>query len=90
MLRGAETGERFERREDGTLVPAGCEELRATMTECVSPSIGDIHRVSNSYDDRVSISIHVYGADIGKVERHVYVPETGELKRFVSGYAQPA
>ncbi len=88
MLRGAEIGERYVQQEDGSLRPEGSEELRRGMTDYVSPSTGDIHRVSNAYDDRVSISIHVYGADIGKVKRHVYVPETGEVKNFISGYAQ--
>jgi predicted metal-dependent enzyme (double-stranded beta helix superfamily) len=31
--------------------------------------------------------IHVYGANIGAVRRHVYVPATGEIKPFVSGYS---
>jgi predicted metal-dependent enzyme (double-stranded beta helix superfamily) len=37
--------------------------------------------------DQASISIHVYGANIGAVARHVFVPETGEVKDFVSGYS---
>ena len=32
------------------------------------------------------MSIHVYGANIGAVRRHVYDPATGEAKEFVSGY----
>jgi predicted metal-dependent enzyme (double-stranded beta helix superfamily) len=35
----------------------------------------------------VSISVHVYGANIGAVSRHVYDPATGEEKPFVSGYS---
>ncbi len=54
--------------------------------DAVSPTIGDVHRVSNAYDDRVSISIHLYGADIGAVQRWVYPPEGGR-KPFVSGYS---
>jgi predicted metal-dependent enzyme (double-stranded beta helix superfamily) len=46
-----------------------------------------VHRVSNAYDDRVSVSIHAYGANIGSVRRHVYDLETGAVKEFVSGYA---
>lgn len=89
MLRGAETSERFVRQPDGSYASTGVETLHPGMTDCVSPTIGDIHKVANALDDQVSISIHVYGADIGKVERHVFVPETGEVKNFVSGYAQP-
>jgi predicted metal-dependent enzyme (double-stranded beta helix superfamily) len=54
--------------------------------EAVSPANGDIHRVHNAYDDRVSISIHVYGANIGAVRRSVYA-EDGTRKPFISGYA---
>lgn len=89
MLRGAEIAENFKFDGKGALILTGRDELFPGMTACVSPSIGDIHRVSNSYSDQVSISIHLYGADIGKVNRHVFIPETGEVKNFVSGYAQP-
>jgi predicted metal-dependent enzyme (double-stranded beta helix superfamily) len=61
--------------------------LEPGVVEVVSPTVGDIHEVSNVYDDQVSISIHVYGADIGKVRRHVFDPQTGQAKEFVSGYA---
>lgn len=87
MLRGAETAAPF-RREGATVVPAGAPvRLEPGDVEAVSPAIGDLHRVSNAYDDRVSISIHVYGADIGRVRRHVYDLESGAVKEFVSGYA---
>jgi predicted metal-dependent enzyme (double-stranded beta helix superfamily) len=61
--------------------------LRPGDVDAVSPAIGDIHRVANTYDDRVSISIHAYGANIGRVRRHVFDLETGAVKEFVSGYA---
>ena len=87
MLRGSEKSQPF-RQEDGRLVPGGEEVvLRPGDVEMVSPSIGDIHRVVNTFDDRVSISIHAYGANIGKVRRHVFDPATGAAKEFVSGYA---
>ena len=54
--------------------------------EAVSPAVGDVHRVHNAYVDRVSISIHVYGANIGAVARHVF-PVEGGTKPFVSGYS---
>ena len=53
----------------------------------VSPSIGDVHEVANDLSDQVSISIHVYGRNIGRVQRHVFDPTTGAAKSFVSGYA---
>jgi predicted metal-dependent enzyme (double-stranded beta helix superfamily) len=87
MLRGAELGQRFERQTDGTLLPSG-EPLRLERgdVECVSPTIGDIHQVSNAFSDRVSISIHVYGGNIGAVERAVYQAD-GSEKPFISGYS---
>jgi predicted metal-dependent enzyme (double-stranded beta helix superfamily) len=42
--------------------------------------------VSNALADSVSISIHVYGGNIGGVRRAVYTPE-GLVKPFVSGYS---
>lgn len=87
MLRGSERSQPF-RLADGRIVPGGEEVvLRPGDVEMVSPAIGDIHRVVNSYDDRVSISIHAYGANIGKVRRHVFDPATGAAKEFISGYA---
>ena len=87
MLRGAELCESFQRDKGGTLVSAGSHRLEPGQVEAVSPTIGDIHRVRNAFADQVSISIHVYGADIGAVQRHVYSPETAEVKSFVSGYS---
>jgi predicted metal-dependent enzyme (double-stranded beta helix superfamily) len=52
----------------------------------VSPTIGDIHVVSNAYKDRPSISIHVYGANIGAIRRHVFDAATGNPREFISGY----
>jgi predicted metal-dependent enzyme (double-stranded beta helix superfamily) len=87
MLRGSETSEPF-RIQDGRVVPAGEKVvLHPGHVEMVSPAVGDIHRVVNAFDDRVSISIHAYGANIGKVRRHVFDPQSGAVKEFVSGYA---
>jgi predicted metal-dependent enzyme (double-stranded beta helix superfamily) len=60
--------------------------LRAGEVDAVSPRIGDIHRVANGLADRPSVSIHVYGANIGAVERATYAPD-GAPKSFISGYA---
>lgn len=90
MLRGAEVCEGFELAGEGSPPRAtGTVRLEAGGIEAVSPRIGDIHRVSNAFDDRVSISIHVYGANIGGVRRHVFDPLTGAAKEFISGYASP-
>jgi predicted metal-dependent enzyme (double-stranded beta helix superfamily) len=61
------------------------ERVESGGVVAVSPRIGDIHRVANAYDDRTSISVHVYGANIGAVERATY-DEAGNAKPFISGY----
>jgi predicted metal-dependent enzyme (double-stranded beta helix superfamily) len=87
VLRGAEQAERYDRLPDGSLRGEGPGPvLRPGAVEAVSPQIGDIHRVWNADPDRVSISIHVYGANIGAVRRATYRPD-GTAKPFVSGYA---
>ncbi len=85
MLRGAERARNFS-RDDG-LVLTGEETLNPGDVAAVSPTIGDIHEVANALADRASISIHVYGANIGAVARHVFDAETGAAKPFVSGYS---
>jgi predicted metal-dependent enzyme (double-stranded beta helix superfamily) len=90
VLRGAERSEAFARDARGKLVATGpAELLERGRVVAVSPQIGDIHRVSNAHDDRASISIHVYGANIGAIERATY-DATGRPKAFVSGYANRA
>jgi predicted metal-dependent enzyme (double-stranded beta helix superfamily) len=87
MLRGAETATPFS-VADGKVVQSGAAvRLEPGDVELVSPAIGDVHQVANAYDDRVSISVHCYGADIGATRRHVFDPTTGAVKEFVSGYA---
>jgi len=90
MLRGSEVGENFSAAPDGTLIKTGDEVLTQGMVSAVSPSIGDIHKVSNALSDRPSISIHVYGANIGAVRRHVFDAETRTPKEFISGYSNEA
>jgi 3-mercaptopropionate dioxygenase len=85
MLRGAEVSHHYE--YGSPMVKRGCDRLETGMIDVVSPSIGDIHQVCNAFDDRSSISIHVYGANIGTVRRHVFNPVTGERKAFISGYS---
>src|SRR5471032_3064323 len=76
VLRGAELAAPYTRDADGSLRQSGAElRLDAGDVDAVSPVIGDIHRVRNAYDDRTSISIHVYGANIGAVRRSTYSPD---------------
>ncbi|WP_235375447.1 cysteine dioxygenase [Shewanella sp. cp20] len=88
VLRGAERCEEYELDPAKACLRAtGSHELPVGAVDLVSPRIGDIHRVSNALEDGVSISIHVYGGNIGAVQRHVYDVDTGVKKPFVSGYS---
>lgn len=88
VMRGAELCEEFDLdATSGRLLSAGAHQLPAGSIDLVSPRIGDIHRVSNALADSVSISIHVYGANIGAVSRHVFAPNTTRKDAFVSGYS---
>lgn len=87
MLRGAEDSQAYARTPDGRWAPQGTPlRLQPGQVEAVSPTIGDVHRVSNAWDGNTSISIHVYGANIGAVQRSVYL-EDGTRKPFISGYS---
>jgi len=86
VLRGAETSQAYALTDGGLTLSGEAQLLARGAVEAVSPRIGDIHKVSNAFQDRVSISIHVYGADIGRVRRHVFAPD-GSRKSFISGYA---
>jgi predicted metal-dependent enzyme (double-stranded beta helix superfamily) len=86
ILRGAELEQTYSRTSDGRFVEQGAPvRLEKGEVTAVSPEIGDYHRVSNALDDGSSVSIHVYGANIGAVRRSVYELD-GSSKTFVSGY----
>ena len=87
MLRGAEYSQGFTRTAQGNLEKEGAAiRLEPGHVEALLPRSNDIHQVSNAFDDQVSISIHVYGANIGAVKRAVYQPD-GSEKLFISGYS---
>lgn len=88
MLRGAEIAQNFEPPQEGQpMVCTGEDRLEPGMVDLVSPHLGDVHKVRNAFADQVSVSIHVYGANIGKVERAIFDPDTGRSKPFVSGFS---
>lgn len=91
MLRGGEESEGFQAGGPGqSMVSLGCTQLTQGSVESLRPATGDTHRVSNLFDDRVSISVHVYGGNIGRISRHVFAPQTGAAKTFISGYSNEA
>jgi predicted metal-dependent enzyme (double-stranded beta helix superfamily) len=87
MMRGAETCREYAVPRVGQpMVSIGEHLVKPGEVDRVSPTIGDIHVVANALPDRPSVSIHVYGANIGAVARHVYDEATGATRPFVSGY----
>lgn len=81
VLRGVELCEEFS----SSIQKINSHETMPGDVDRVSPSIGDIHVVSNG-GTQTAVSIHVYGANIGAVRRHTFDPATGAPKAFVSGY----
>ncbi|HEY0212078.1 MAG TPA: hypothetical protein VGC40_00555 [Paenirhodobacter sp.] len=87
VLDGAEQSQRYA-HHDGIWHPQGDLNLfEPGDIDAVSPNIGDVHRVSNALADKTSISIHLYGGNIGAIDRHVFDAETGAQKPFRSGYS---
>ena len=69
----------------GPLTPAG-EHVweRGQVTVCCTTD-DDVHAVA-AVGNVPTIGIHVYGANIGTIERQLYDPLTGAVRRFVSGW----
>jgi predicted metal-dependent enzyme (double-stranded beta helix superfamily) len=88
MLRGCERCEEFglPAAPGQPLVAGKVHELHPGDIDLVSPSIGDIHRVSNALADGASVSIHVYGGDIGTLTRSRFDAQ-GSASPFISPYA---
>jgi 3-mercaptopropionate dioxygenase len=91
VLRGAERCDEYSLDSVfGRPISSGHSHVvTAGKIDSVSPSIGDWHRVSNMADlhrpEMPTVSIHVYGGDIGKIRRQ-RLTDTGEAIEFVSGY----
>jgi predicted metal-dependent enzyme (double-stranded beta helix superfamily) len=87
VLRGALDRQRFT-------VPAGAPPLangaakllKPGAVETFSPKSGEAVQFVNAIDGGDSISIHVYGGDIGKLARRA-VAADGSISEFSSGYA---
>ena len=86
MLRGKEVDTHYHKQQDGSYRRGEGVTLLPGQVGSVSPATHDVHEVANFYQDRTSISIHVYGGNIGRINRHVFDPATGQPKAFVSGY----
>ncbi len=88
VMRGAERCDEYT-LQAGQPVASGAQHLmHPGDVDAVSPGIGDWHRVSHAWDGGPSVSIHVYGANIGAVRRH-RLDDAGVMHDFVSGYDNP-
>lgn len=87
MLRGRESETQFVRDADGHFHATETRFLGPGEVSILTPDVNDYHLVANAFDDQTSISIHVYGANIGGVARATYDPDTGQEKAFISGYS---
>jgi predicted metal-dependent enzyme (double-stranded beta helix superfamily) len=74
VYRGMERETHFRLTERDELVPVGTVDARAGHVEVLVPPEENIHRVEAVGDEK-TISIHVYGADIGRLG-------TSILRRF--------
>ncbi len=88
VLRGAELSTSYHRGEDGRLAAAPQQRIARGEVVAVSPDLGDIHSIANALPDQPSISIHVYGGNIGAIRRATFFPQTGARRGFfISGYS---
>lgn len=85
VLRGRERCDEYA-LVDERPQPLGCgHESSPGDIDAVSPTLGDWHVVRNALETGTSVSIHVYGANIGAVRRH-RLDDHGRVATFVSGY----
>lgn len=87
VLRGQERCDEYPAPDAAVMQRRHTHTLASGQVDRVSPAIGDWHAVSNALADAPSLSIHVYGADIGRVTRSVWDATTQQRIPFVSGYS---
>lgn len=87
MLRGRESETQFVRDADGRFRATETTILEPGQVASLTPGVNDYHLVANALSDQTSISIHVYGDNIGGVSRATYDVQTGAEKNFISGYS---
>ncbi len=81
---------RYERVDDhrsadwAKLVRNRTYAMRSGQISLLVPETDDIHQLDN-FSDRPTVEIHVYGGELGEIERCQYNVETGEVKHYRSG-----
>lgn len=84
---GEEEESRFRASASG-LEMIGTIRARPGDVAHVYPPNRDIHQIINR-TSAPTISVHIYGGDIGSQLRHTYDRETGQQQPFISGYDMP-
>ncbi len=70
----------------GPMRPGRVDRAKRGDVVVLSSDSYDIHRVENAVEGKTSISIHVYGANIGAVKRAMFNADTSQPEYFISGY----
>ena len=86
---GEEEESRFRITNNKRLERVGVVTARPGDVSHVYPPSRDIHQIVNR-SSRPTISIHIYGGDIGSQRRHTYDPNTSAMQEFISGYDRVA
>jgi 3-mercaptopropionate dioxygenase len=90
LLRGAVGRQRFALADGAPPAATGAAKLlKPGAVETSSPKRGEAVQLTNALDDGDSISIHVYGGDIGSLRRRT-VGADGTISEFANGYANAA
>jgi 3-mercaptopropionate dioxygenase len=92
VLEGAERCEEFTLVNGRPTATGHSHIMKPGDVEAVFPPDNDWHQVSNALTNEVTngvtVSIHLYGADIGKVSRSKLQAD-GSVGSFISGYDVP-
>jgi 3-mercaptopropionate dioxygenase len=88
VLEGAERCEEYALVNGQPTATGHTHVMKPGDVEAVYPPDHDWHKVSNALDKGITVSIHVYGADIGEVQRNK-LDASGTISNFVSGYDVP-
>ena len=70
------------------LTPAGEQVWEQGQVTVCCTTDDDVHSVM-AVGDVPTVGIHLYGANIGTIERRLYDPATGAVEWFVSGWDTP-
>ncbi|MES2712510.1 MAG: cysteine dioxygenase [Pseudomonadota bacterium] len=90
MLEGAEIStEMIPDAAGGPMRPGRQDELRTGEVMLLGAGSYDIHKTANARPGAPAITIHLYGGNIGSVERRIYNEANSAATLMRSGYDNP-